>query len=89
MITVVAKEKGIEVGRGDFSFPENVSEAVDMFGDAKVFDTFIKAFTIECRAGLYTKKAATGGKVLKAVYEKLIASGIDAGLAAQVTGYKG
>ena len=88
-ITVVAKEKGVEIGRQDVNFPESISEAISMHGEATVYATWAKARVIEIRGGMYTKKVG-GTKTVarKTVYENLIANGVAADIAALASGYQ-
>lgn len=84
---IVAKSHGKIAGEADVEWPNDLKEAIKMDGEAEVFNLYSQAKLIKERAKLYPKTPSAGSMSKKSVYEKMLAAGVDAATATQVSGY--
>lgn len=84
-VEIVAKEKGVEIGRKTVEMPETLDEAVKLEGSKElVLGIYINAKKVALRASLYTKTPSTRQK---SVYDKAIAQGCSKSQASSISGY--
>lgn len=70
--TIVAKAKGQEVASAVINMPENLPEAIEMFGEDRVYDMFRRQYKI-AELNKIRDAATTSIKVPKAIADRICA----------------